>query len=1126
MLGRRFYDPFLIGDYVDRVVSPLKPIARAIYESWPVKSARTGLGRIFRVPAFLQRKHTEQTQLVIYESFLTNIVKYLAPVVMYRRFVNTWMEKSPDMFDPIFFVADCVFTVAVFGRLFLRRLVDNGVNSINLPKAISKDQADYLAETISDGLAVSLSNDFSAIFSNTDASARFNQLLKNGLHVVFKNFFLETITTDAVGKLQVELEKEFSHIFSIIMQEFNQDKVTPEMAENLAKTLAKGVAEEFAKGIFSTDRAYSESELTQDITKILSKKMVVRSSEKYAKNLMRKISDTRLSEDVQLYLPDKSLTACNCKTQKKMQGPIASSLYYTGLTWLTMTPDALELFGWLVGLDIKIPRAVYVFTFALRSYLYGQSFNEARFTAAGMCTRHRYHVGAANKIRLTFEAMAYSANIEASAFVVKMLTGVDTIFTRDALANFLLPLHLIPAYALNEPLYQAKKNPFDVFLPGRAITRWTASGIKAWFLPDLNDKKERERCLNNIRNMLRSDKFSYAVVFLLGPSDFLPMQEWAMFKREKEIMRQISEKVPYVNLTGKLDQQRQDIVREIEILQPKRKAFANRLKYFLSVKVKEVYEASEKKNLPELGSARDLFEDKKPAQEDKLKNLLEYKEPVKAENLKNLFEDQEEEESLEAGDLNRLFGYKESSQAEEKNNSESNHKKLSQLVRSKDVSESNIKQIYLTRFLLNKLNKKINQLTQARDLLKELKQIRTSREPMRVLLDNFYVNLFFDLHESEISEKMEYAPFLRNFSNWIATPLAIFPVQGGIISLLELPVRFLKEDASQEIIRKIQSKLIDAKSVKGSYRLPEQEAKYHLIPQDRRLAAPVGLTLEVKQEVKKEVAMPLVVSGKVDAPLGKSLEQKRVVVEILADEKENVAARNPNVEKVREVKKSDDLLPRVVADNVIVVASNLNVAAKAAEDKQVSAVPQALVAKSDAVKSVVVKTSGLSQQQATEVKEGKSNVMVLPSQNAEPDRRISSTALVFARQKSAGSPQRPVLIVAQVFPQGAGVDDQYFSDARITRNVVAADAKDTGATLVVTEPEDDWETVQTADATQTLPIPRSNKSRSSWGLPSGGRLMSGLFSKGMKIAKKVGLTGKSKPPKEKQEAGYELRNFS
>ncbi|MHB1949131.1 MAG: hypothetical protein ACYCQI_13570 [Gammaproteobacteria bacterium] len=758
MLGRRFYDPFLIGDTLDKLVSPFKPIARAIYDSQVGRSARLGFGRIFHVPDFLQKNQTEQTRLVVYESFLSNIWKYLVPVVMTRRALNVFLEKSPDFFDPVFVVADWALLLVMFGRLFLRRLVDNTVSSIILPRAISADLANYLTEAIAEGLAHSLANELSSIFSNTDISRKLHAELTQSLFDPFKKLFSENITQESFAKLAERLDKTFSLVFLGLVVDSEQPKITTDMAMQISKVLAKTIANEFSAAIFSAESAVSslDSDAIQQLSKILSDKFVKQASDRYAKNLVKKIADFRANPDIQFYLPDKSLASCGCDTSKKLQGTLASNIYYTGVTALTFLPNFLAKTG------LSVHWGVYYASFLLRALLYGQSFNEAKFSAAGLCTRHRYHVGAANKVRFLFEAFAYLADIEFWAAAVHWATEVDEFYTRDALANFLLPLHLVPTYAFHQPLMPPKKNPFDVFLFMRGATRTIASSLKSWVLPDLNDKEERKRCLQKISAILRSNAYSYAIYFLFGPSDFVPLTEWKNLQRELDISKKLLQMSSRIDTAEQLLEQRQDVVVKIDNLTQRKHALMLSMAYRPSA-VKE--------------------------------------------------------------------------------NKVDTHKILSRLA-------------------LKRLTKKRRALEEMRDLLKELKQLKTNRAPLRMLFENLYMNIFFEAYKDEISAKIEYADFLRNLSKWLATPVAIFPVQGTLISMLELPIQFLNEDVSQEIFRKLQSKLSEVKDLHGAYRLPEQNAGYFQVSEQKRLLPPKPLVKKAEKivEQNKESTIPVMIN--------------------------------------------------------------------------------------------------------------------------------------------------------------------------------------------------------------------------------------------------------------------------
>lgn len=756
MIGRRLIE---CKSYVETFISPLKPIAKAVCNNRIVNSARIGLTRILHIPAFLKKKQAEQSRVVLYEAFLSNVVKYLLPVVMYKRAVNIFIDKSPDVLDPVLIAADWVVYVAVFGRLFLRRLVDNSINAINLYKAVSKDLSTYLSEVVSNELSRSLAPVLSNICSDTDVSDHVHQSLVEKLQRVLKRFFSNDMSSKSFPILEADLEKEFSLLFC----ELGEEKITYVMARQLAKLLAKAIADEFYAAIFHAEQLVNFSN-EDEMTKLFSQKFVNKQAANFSKKLLTQIKESHLNKEVQLYLPDRSLKSCGCPFDRTIKGALSSALYYTGLTWLTFTPNLAEA----VGL-INVHPYVYYATFFLRALLYGQSLNETRFNAAGICARHRYHVGAANKIRFTFEGIAYLINIELLAFLVKQVAGVDNFLVRDAIASFLLLAHLMPSYTFHEPLKHPKKNPFDIFLPGREITRSTTAYLKIWLFPNLNDDNARREAIKQLGAALNSDAFSYVHFMLLGPSDFFPTNEWKQIQDERRILKKF--------LPVKLD--------STQKIEAERNAIAIRCK-----KIQEEIAELEKQ---------------KPEGESK------------------------ESKNEQKGDLNK-------------------HE-----LRKSDQ-------------LANELMR-LNQLTKD---LRQLRSLRHARKPINVLLENSYINIFLELSANDLTEKLETAEYLRKVSSWLNTPLSILPIQGGIVTLLELPLQFLQNEVSRDVFRGIRAKLIEAKELQGAYRLPKQEVKIILNPAKMNQPSPL---VSIQPEVKLATpSLELLVQKKSDIPPGLGLQ--------------------------------------------------------------------------------------------------------------------------------------------------------------------------------------------------------------------------------------------------------------
>jgi len=470
----------------DWVISPMTSIAKIIYHSQPANHFYQGLTQIRHLPQFFNSEHvSEHTRQLVKQISITNGIKYLAPVIIYRTLVNDIALGLPDSMKNTVNILDWLMLTTILTRLLIRRGIDNTIYSSILKKTVNKDLAKHIATVFS--------KEFSPIFAKIflpsgDLEAFYQPLISR----------LEPLFLDLLAKKNIS-EKHFSifqkNLSALFLQTLNELEVSkvlfkhyPAFCDLLAKTITQKLANITLKIPLEINTI--EFERTFYPLTIFHKERI-KETFQALENLAR----------IKNQLPIKSaIEDCGCETKKIVHGNLSGPLYFNGNILLTYWPEAAEFFG----LRAPIFEIGKMFGYVLRAMFYAQSFMETRLDGKELCTSHRYEELAKNKAYLLGFGSSYVIVMEIVAGMLKKLTGIDNILVRDAMGSFLIHLFNINILAYKEPLPGTQKYPWDPFVPFRKITFYTATGLQTWLIRESNDPEAKKDSIDKIKKALGS----------------------------------------------------------------------------------------------------------------------------------------------------------------------------------------------------------------------------------------------------------------------------------------------------------------------------------------------------------------------------------------------------------------------------------------------------------------------------------------------------------------------------------------------------------------------------------------------------------------------------------------------
>lgn len=219
-----------------------------------------------------------------------------------------------------------------------------------------------------------------------------------------------------------------------------------------------------------------------------------------------------------------------------------------------------------------------------------------------------------------------------------------------------------------------------------------------------------------------------------------------------------------------------------------------------------------------------------------------------------------------------------------------------------------IKQIESAREWVDKVAE-IKQLRSTQDLLKERDKIQKLKDPLRVLCNNTSFRLFLKLYSEDIQKGMKIAELVSYYAPWCVTPLKLLPLQGAIISIVEVPLHLLNEPYFEEVSRILKEHIMEINFAQKAEPLKEHSRLYQT-PTVRENAK-----LHPTQ-IAGQVRKPLLLEHKKDMSDSANEKQRTssssLVAQRLSSEKDLPLSRPlpqvSTVEETKEVKQRDSMI--------------------------------------------------------------------------------------------------------------------------------------------------------------------------------------------------------------------------
>lgn len=205
---------FSLADYL---ATPLKYLVNGIYHTEPVKHARQGVGQVGLLPEFFS--FAKQTKQIISESSVNN-AWYLVDAIAAERLVkNVWPQYETYYSDYSGKLLDLAIFMAYTARLFIRKFVDNNSYTVSIPRAVSNDVINHIADGYSEAYVGLLWPGFKSKFLRNSrlgdelSEREYKIHFYDKLHAIFIKFFSQhSITGESFKVLRDDLSVELSQI--------------------------------------------------------------------------------------------------------------------------------------------------------------------------------------------------------------------------------------------------------------------------------------------------------------------------------------------------------------------------------------------------------------------------------------------------------------------------------------------------------------------------------------------------------------------------------------------------------------------------------------------------------------------------------------------------------------------------------------------------------------------------------------------------------------------------------------------------------------------------------------------------------------------------------------------------
>lgn len=546
---RDFLEPYNLQD--TWLVSKVSPIVKAIYNLRPVSNFVSGFSKVFSLPGVLEK--SPQGRNVIVRSFEANIVRYLNPVVANRMLMNFMYRENTEenaTWNNIVLGVDVAINILLI-RLFVRRLKDNGILMLCLPKGIGNDLISYLANQMSDLFCARILPKIDKIFfNNIDLVPAHKEKFKEQIYSLFKKFFSQFGITQAsfaplikqlrdilvayIKNMGANADEKEIKIFCAQLAKTNIDELSICFSDDFIKRVTEGrinfdsaiskklitineVANEKVLDVFSAKIDSLRIKNKGILTNALSKDFKFSGSlaESTALDLVQASIDTRVS--VQSYLPIQYGKPCVHGLGKQVIGEVASPAHYQIVMLCLLIP---ELLLWLGSINPNAYNYLSSVATALRILYWGHSVDEYKTAASGaVCTTdrhaaydtwHSYGVG----YSLVFLAKPVK-------WVANYLMGGPSFFVDDAVENFALHLGSATSIANNKPLPgQTELTGGYIFSGPRRLTKKIGEGIKACFSKKIQSADDCEKSVAEVKDGLMSPVLHNLLRLLFSGSDF------------------------------------------------------------------------------------------------------------------------------------------------------------------------------------------------------------------------------------------------------------------------------------------------------------------------------------------------------------------------------------------------------------------------------------------------------------------------------------------------------------------------------------------------------------------------------------------------------------------------------
>jgi hypothetical protein len=501
--------------YVESGFLKLSFITNAILSFTPVKHCYMGYRQFFHATE-LQKISVPNTKEILRASLTSNVLNYLLPVIVYRSAVNAIRENYTEgtNADYAVMLLDYAILGTIVSRLYFRRLADNIFYSVALPRAISKDVKEHVAEIASEFAARGILDIYARYLDQATVKSHVNKILQRRLKNVFMEYLfkvdrkalksLEFIT--AVRSVILGLPK------NLFLEIHYERLLQNDLAFHVANTLVSAYANFFSEN-HHTQLKNDIDELNKNLQKISFQSLEDSSAEMFVKNLEKGFA--RLTE----FLPINHLPDCGCNLKKILHAGVSSPVYYSANHFIATLPEQFAKYQWITPATLFYAN---LFMIPASILIYGQSFNEYKVATENHCTRHRYIEFARHKAHSFGVGLAFFSTWKLLAKMLFTVTGVDNYFVQDALLNLMMQFGAVSMLAFNDALPGKQLRPWDVFKPTRKLTR----GLIAWFRLAYKDEPlpedEDVSALSQLFSVLGSQEFRVAVNMIFSGSEYFP----------------------------------------------------------------------------------------------------------------------------------------------------------------------------------------------------------------------------------------------------------------------------------------------------------------------------------------------------------------------------------------------------------------------------------------------------------------------------------------------------------------------------------------------------------------------------------------------------------------------------